>query len=118
MIKLRELLEIQGQLSKDNKEFTDFAEARLKGATKISDDAEKKGGPALLTHEHFVVKLPYYERAAKGECTVDELRHEFKNELAKLCVLSGGDVKMEQMEFQRLVGLIEVLGELIIKHNE
>lgn len=116
MIKLTELLNLQDD-EKENKEFTDFAAARLKGASKISDDAEKKGGPALLTHEHFVVKLPYYERAAKGECTLGELQHEFKTELQKLCVLST-DVKMEQMEFQRLVGLIEVLGELIIKHGE
>lgn len=116
MIRLKELLELQIQ-SEENKEFTEFADARLKGATKISEDAEKKGGPALLTHEHFKVKLPYYERAAKGECTLGELQHEFKTELNKLCTLSA-DVKIDQMEFQRLVGLIEVLGELIIKHAE
>ena len=38
MIKLTELLNLQDDLGKkENKEFTDFADARLKGATKISE---------------------------------------------------------------------------------
>jgi len=39
-----------------------FAKKRHEGAKKISDMAKEKGGVALLTHDHFRVKLPYYER--------------------------------------------------------
>ena len=40
--------------------FEEFAEHRLDGATTISNNAKEKGGDALLTHHHFVVKLPFY----------------------------------------------------------
>ena len=39
-----------------------------------------------------------------------------KEHLDLLCKLSE-NVDMQQTEFQKLVGLIEVLGELIIKHK-
>ena len=38
----------------------DFASTRGKGAEKIATNAKEKGGLALLTYEHFKVKLPYY----------------------------------------------------------
>jgi hypothetical protein len=41
--------------------FDEFSAKRLKGATKITEDAKKKGGPSMLTYHHFVVKLPYYK---------------------------------------------------------
>ena len=45
--------------------FEDFAIIRGKGAAKISENAEKKGGLALLTWHHFKVKAPYYKKAAE-----------------------------------------------------
>ena len=47
-------------------EFEKFAETRMGGAKKISDTAKEKGGIALLTYHHFVVKLPYYKKAKNG----------------------------------------------------
>lgn len=92
--------------------FEDFARKRLEGATKISGEAKKKGGAALLTYHHFVVKLPYYKKATEGAFNVNEAQIELKKYLDELCSVSSD---MEQIHFQRLVGLIEVLGELIIK---
>lgn len=92
--------------------FEEFAKKRLEGATKISGDAKEKGGAALLTYHHFVVKLPYYKNAAEGKFKLADAQIELKKYLDELCSVSSD---MEQIHFQRLVGLIEVLGELIIK---
>ena len=96
--------------------FDEFSAKRLKGATKISEDAKKKGGASMLTYHHFVVKLPYYKKASEGKFKLDDAKSEFKENLDKLCKLTE-TVDIEQVEFQKLVGLIEVLGELIIKHS-
>ena len=37
--------------------FDEFSAKRLKGATKISEDAKKKGGSSMLTYHHFVVNF-------------------------------------------------------------
>ncbi len=94
--------------------FQEFAQKRLGGATKIANSAKEKGGPSMLTYHHFQVKLPYYEKASKGKFDLDEAKKEFKQHLDKLC--DAGE-NMKQVEFQKIVGLIEVLGELIIKHK-
>lgn len=92
--------------------FEEFAKKRLEGATKISNDAKEKGGAALLTYHHFVVKLPYYKNASEGKFDLNDSQLELKKYLDELCNLNA---QMNQIYFQRLVGLIEVLGELIIK---
>ena len=111
MLKLKDIL-VQDEIPSNG--FTEFASKRYDGAKKIADSAKEKGGPAMLTYHHFVVKLPYYEKAKNGEFNLMEAKIELKQFLHELCVLSG-EVKMEQIEFQKLVGKIEVLGELIIK---
>lgn len=95
----------------ESKSFDEFAEKRLGGATKIANNAKEKGGPAMLTYHHFVVKLPYYKEASEGKFDMDKAKKEFDE-----CVKQLSD-NMEQVEFQKLVGKIEVLGELIIKHK-
>ena len=111
MIKFSDLL-----LESEKIGFDEFSAKRLKGATKITEDAKKKGGPSMLTYHHFVVKLPYYKKASEGKFNLDEAKSEFEENLDKLCKLTE-NVDIQQVEFQRLVGLIEVLGELIIKHR-
>jgi len=90
-----------------------FAAARLAGATKIAEAAKEKGGPAMLTYHHFVVKLPYYKKAADGKLRYNSIESEYKKLLGELTTQ-----KHDQTQFQKLVGKIEVLGELMIKHNE
>ena len=96
--------------------FDEFSSKRLKGATKITEDAKKKGGPSMLTYHHFKVKLPYYKKASEGKFDLDKSKKEFNEHLSKLCKLTE-NVDIEQVKFQELVGKIEVLGELIIKHS-
>ena len=40
--------------------FEEFSLIRLKGASKIAETAQDKGGDSLLTYHHFKAKLPYY----------------------------------------------------------
>jgi len=94
--------------------FKEFSSKRLKGATKIANDAKKKGGPATLTYQHFSVKLPYYKKAEGGKFDPEKSKPEYER-LIKQLSSAGQEVNMTQAEFQKLVGKIEVLGELIIK---
>ena len=98
----------------ESKSFDTFAEKRMGGAEKIANSAKEKGGPSMLTYHHFIVKLPYYKEAAEGKFNYAAAVKEFDfcvNTLAKKMD------NMEQVEFQKLMGRIEVLGELIIKHK-
>jgi len=97
--------------------FEEFAQKRFDGASKITENAKEKGGASMLTYYHFIVKLPYYKKASEGKFDIKESKVEFKEHLDKLCGLSE-DVNMGQEQFQKLVGLIEVLGELIIKSGK
>jgi hypothetical protein len=63
------------------------------------------------------VKLPYYKKAAEGKFDVESSKKEYKELLDKLYKSTKGDMNIEQVEFQKLVGLIEVIGELLIKHK-
>jgi len=91
-----------------------FAETRLKGATKISKQSKEKGGPSMLTYHHFVVKLPYYKEASEGKFNFATSVKEFDSCVNKLAQKMDN---MGQVEFQKLMGRIEVLGELIIKNK-
>jgi hypothetical protein len=106
MINLLELL-------KEAKEtFENFAITRGKGAAKISENAEKKGGLALLTWHHFKVKAPYYKKAAEGKFDLEKSKKEFEETYKKI------SLNMTQIEFQREVGRLEVLGELLIRDKK
>jgi len=98
--------------------FEDFAQARHDGAKAIADAAKEKGGNALLTYNHFKVKLPYYKKAAAGKFDLKSSQDELTSLMNRLDAGTKKQVKLEQTEFQKLVGLIEVVGELIIKWND
>jgi hypothetical protein len=103
MIRLKDIL--SEEVVKD----IDFVNNRMNGAAKITQNAKEKGGDALLTYHHFVVKLPYYEKAKNGEMDIDAAKKEFIETLGKI------SLDMDQTTFQTEVGRLEVLGELIIK---
>jgi hypothetical protein len=98
-----------------DKQFIEFAKTRMDGANNISTNAKEKGGHAILTHYHFDVKQPYYEKAVAGNFDIDDATAELNTHIRTLTDNVGS---IEQEEFQKLLGIIEVLGELIIKHNE
>ena len=105
MIKLIELL------TEAKESFEDFAVTRGKGAAKIAENAEEKGGLSLLTWHHFKVKAPYYKKAAEGKFDKEAAKKEFEQTLKKI------SLGMAQTEFQREVGRLEVLGELLIREK-
>jgi len=105
MIKLIELL------TEAKESFEDFAVTRGKGAAKIAENAEEKGGLSLLTWHHFKVKAPYYKKAAEGKFDKAAAKKEFDQTLKKI------SLGMTQTEFQREVGRLEVLGELLIREK-
>ena len=105
MIKLLEIL-------KGVKEtFEEFAKKRGEGAAKIAATAEEKGGLALLTWYHFKVKASYYKKATEGKFDKETSTKEFEKTLKEI------SLNMTPIEFQREVGRLEVLGELIIREK-
>lgn len=106
MIKLIKLL-IEAKES-----FEEFAKKRGEGAAKIASNAEEKGGLALLTWHHFKVKAPYYKKATEGKFDSEAAKKEFDQTLNKI------SLNMTPVEFQREVGRLEVLGELLIRENK
>lgn len=98
--------------------FEEFSEHRLDGATTITHNAEEKGGDALLTYHHFKVKLPYYEQAVDGKFNPKMAKAHYEDLIDELVEKTGNGMNIEQIEFQELMGEIEVIGELLIKHQE
>ena len=103
MIKFKDIL------TEAKNQFEDFSQTRMSGAKKIADSAHKKGGLALLTWHHFKVKLPYYKKASEGKLDLEKAKKEYEETYKKI------SLNMSQIEFQREVGRLEVLGELLIK---
>ena len=83
----------------------------MKGAEKIANNAKEKGGLSMLTYNHFIVKLPYYKKAKQGEFNVEEAKKEYDK------IYKSISLNMTQTQFQREVGRLEVLGELIIRNK-
>lgn len=107
MIKLKNIL----TEAPTEKVFEEFAEIRGKGAAKITATAEEKGGLALLTWHHFKVKASYYKKAVEGKFDAEAAKKEFEETYKKI------SLSMTPIEFQREVGRLEVLGELLIKNK-
>ena len=100
------------QLLREAKEaLEDFAKTRGEGAAKIASNAKEKGGLALLTWHHFKVKAPYYKKASEGKFDIEQAEKEYEETYKKI------SLNMSQIEFQREVGRLEVLGELLIKNK-
>lgn len=112
MIKLKYILTEADQTSEEK-----FAETRLGGAEKISDSSKEKGGLALLTWHHFKVKLPYYEKAASGKLDMKDAKKEYQELLEKLYEATKDNMDIRQIDFQELLGKMEVLGELLIENK-
>jgi 3-dehydroquinate dehydratase len=110
------LTESQVKKLKEKTDFEVFSEKRLAGAEKIVKNAKEKGGPAMLTYHHFNVKLPYYKKAKEGKLDMEKTKKEYKKLVNELND-TADNINITQIEFQKLVGLIEVFGELIIKHK-
>ena len=104
-----QMIKFKDILVEAKNQFEDFSQTRMGGAKKIADNAHKKGGLALLTWHHFKVKLPYYKKASEGKLDLEKAKKEYEETYKKI------SLNMSQIEFQREVGRLEVLGELLIK---
>jgi hypothetical protein len=100
-----------------NKTFEEFSKKRGEGASKIAENAKEKGGLSLLTYYHFVVKEPYYKKAQQGTIDLVKSKKELK-QLVEELYQGINDMSIKQIAFQKLVGKIEVLGELLIEDKE
>jgi len=98
--------------------FQEFAQKRHDGARDIVDRAKKKGGTAMLTYHHFVVKLPYYREAVAGRFDQRAAKSELKRLNLELASLLKTFEPKDQIPFQKTMGRIEVLGELIIRSTQ
>jgi hypothetical protein len=118
-IKLKDLaVSNKTKLVQETKQEEEFADTRLSGAEKIVDNAKEKGGLAMLTWHHFKVKLPYYKKASEGKLDMKVAKKEYIDLLEELYESTNEDMDISQVAFQELVGKLEVLGELLIKHKE
>ena len=106
------LLEILNEAKKVKETFEEFAKKRGEGAAKIAENAQLKGGLAMLTYNHFNVKAPYYDKATKGKFDVKQATSEFNS------IKSSISLSMTPTEFQKQLGKLEVLGELIIRNKK
>lgn len=94
---------------KNKKPLDEFVNNRLKGATDIANKAKSNGGDALLTYEHFNAKLPIY-RKLKNMSNSKKYCLDLANSKINRLNLK----KLSQIEFQKLMGEIEVLGEIYL----
>jgi hypothetical protein len=113
---MNDILKLAG-LTEQVEKFNNFSEKRFDGAKKISEMAEEKGGPALLTHYHFAVKLPYYKKALEGKMDFEKSKEEYKELCEKLHSMMDKIEDVNQKIFQELLGKMEVLGELLIQEK-
>lgn len=109
---MTKLLKLLMDAVKPKETFEQFAKTRAAGAAKIASTAEEKGGLALLTYNHFYVKAPYYKKAVDGKFDEEAAKKEFAK------ILKSISLDMSQNEFQREVGRMEVLGELLIRDKK
>ena len=105
------MIKLINLLTEAKERFEEFAKKRGEGAAKIAANAEDKGGLALLTWHHFKVKAPYYKKATEGKFDKEASEKEFTQTLKKI------SLNMTPIEFQREVGRLEVLGELLIREK-
>ena len=65
-----------------------------------------------------MVKLPFYEEVTDGKFNPTKAQAHFEDLVDELIEKTSNGINLEQIEFQELVGKIEVLGELLIKSKD
>tara|TARA_B100000963_G_C22632643_1_gene675789 strand:- start:1333 stop:2118 length:786 start_codon:yes stop_codon:yes gene_type:complete len=99
-------------------DLTEFAEKRGDSAKNTVSSSKEKGGFSMLSYDHFKVKIPYYEKAAKGNFDMSNFKDEYDDLINELVESTSKDMDITQKKFQEIVGKIEVLGELCIRNKD
>ncbi len=95
----------------------EFIVKRKAGAAEIAKKAAEKGGYADLTAWHFEAKLPQYDLALRA--AKDGKPLEFFEEKVQMLVekLFENQATQTQAAFQKLMGELEVWGEIYIERR-
>ncbi len=95
-------------------DMEEYLDARKKGAQDAADKAKAKGGNALPSYYHFDGKVAAYEKCYKivksDKCLVI-LGEKYSDTMKKLKKYRD----MSQKNFQKIVGELEVWGEIYLK---
>ena len=94
-----------------NEELETFIQKRAAGAAKLAKQAAIKGGFSSLTAAHFKAKSKPYNICAKNLGDKRVVKEHINNLLKRL---KSWD-EMSQMEFQKVMGELEVYGEVAIQ---
>lgn len=113
MKKNKDILKLSGITEKET--LKSFANKRKSSAMTIVASAKEKGGLAALTEKHFEVKLPIYDKAFRS-FDKEDMKKQYDDLVGELSSKNIEDMK--QIDFQILVGKIEVIGELLIKSED
>jgi len=98
-------------------EFRRFITKRAAGASKIAEKSATKGGFSKLTAIHFKAKAKPYEQCK--EHVPDKERNEFFKSKAEETYSKLKDLdSLSQEEFQKLMGELEVWGEVYIRSTK
>lgn len=91
-----------------NEELETFIQKRKAGAAKLAKQATMKGGLSNLTAVHFRAKSKPYDVCAKNLGDKKVIKDHVNDLLKQLKSWEG----MSQLEFQKVVGELEVYGEV------
>jgi putative sterol carrier protein len=89
----------------------EFIEKRSMGAKKIQQQAQEKGGPALLTSVHFKAKEKPYDYCSNNYDNIEKITKKADEIFDKLKNWKD----MSQKDFQHYMGMLEAYGEIVIK---
>jgi hypothetical protein len=96
---------------KEISELSEFIDKRASGAKKIQQQAQLKGGPALLTSVHFKAKEKPYEYCSDNYDNLEKITKKADEVFNKL----KNWKEMSQRDFQHYMGMLEAYGEIVIK---
>lgn len=105
---------IESSNPKQHEELEEFIEKRAAGADKIAKQATIKGGYSSLTAAHFAAKKVPYANCLKKLGNKAALKSHIGDLLKKLQHWEN----MSQMEFQKVMGQLEVYGEVALQTNK
>ncbi len=94
-----------------HEELETFLQKRKAGAAKLAKQAALKGGYSTLTADHFKAKAKPYENCIKHLGDKKVVKDQIKMLLQKLKSWDS----MTQKEFQKVMGELEVYGEVAIQ---
>jgi hypothetical protein len=110
-ILLENLYDVVIEGKKETTDIESFIDKRSAGAKKIQQQAEAKGGPALLTSVHFKAKEKPYEYCSNNYDSLENITKKADEIFDKL----KNWKEMSQRDFQHYMGVLEAYGEIFIK---